>query len=191
MNTTASALSSLIAFAALSMAGTSTAAEPLNIEDVETMSATVDAIDVEKRLVSLRGPEGTGTYEVSPDVRNLAQVEVGDTLVVRYYRSMAAEIKPKGASTTLNAVDKSASGATAQPGSKPGGLVRSTVTTTVTIQSVDKKNKSVMFSGPDGLVRSVTAQRPEGQKFVSTLKKGDQVEMTYTEALAVSIETAE
>jgi hypothetical protein len=123
-------------------------------------------------------------------VRNLPQVKVGDKLVVRYYRSMAAEIKPKGTSTTLNSVDKAAGAAAAKPGAKPGAMVGSTVKTTVVIQSVDKKNNSVMFSGGDGLVRSVTAQRPEGQKFVGTLKKGDEVEITYTEALAVNIEAA-
>jgi hypothetical protein len=87
-------------------------------------------------------------------------------------------------------VDTDVAAAAAAPGAKPGGVVGRTVTTTVVIQSVDKKNHSVMFSGPDSLVRSVTVERPEGQKFIATLKKGGQVEISYTEALAMSIESA-
>jgi hypothetical protein len=165
--------------------------KPLNIENLETMSATVTAIDVPKRMVSLRGTEGrTATFEVSPDVRNLPQVKIGDNLVVRYYQSMAAEIRAKDTSPTLNTVDKTASAAAAAPGAKPGAVVGATVTTTVTVESVDKQNNTIMFSGADNLVRRVPVKRPEAQKFISTLKQGDQVEITYTEALAVSIEKA-
>jgi hypothetical protein len=163
--------------------------KPLNIQDLQTMSATVEALDVATRMVTLRGTEGRSTtLQVSPDVRNLPQVRVGDKLVVQYYQSMDAEVKPKGTSKTLNVVDKTASAAHAAPGAKPGAMVGNTATTTVVIQSVDKKNHSIMFSGADGLVRSLPIKRPEAQKFVATLKQGDQVEVTYTEALAVNIE---
>jgi hypothetical protein len=88
----------------------------------------------------------------------------------------------------LDNVDSAQAAARAAPGAKPGAVLGSKHTTTVIIQGVDKKNHSVMFSGPDGLVRSVQVKRPEAQKFIGTLKQGDQVELTYTEALAVSVE---
>jgi Cu/Ag efflux protein CusF len=189
MNLKAPLLASLVTLVALTANLESKAAEPLNIENLQTMSATVEAIDLDKRMVSLRGTEGrTATFEVAPDVRNLPQVKVGDKLVVHYYQSMAAEIKAKGTSKTLGTVDQAAGAAHAAPGAKPGAVVGSTVTTTVVIQSVDKTNHSVMFKGSDGLVRSVPVKRPEGQKFIATLKQGDEVEITYTEALAVNIE---
>ena len=46
------------------------------------------------------------------------------------------------------------------------------------------------FTGPGGLVRTVEVKDPNAQKFISKLKKGDHVELTYSEALAVSVEPA-
>jgi hypothetical protein len=164
-------------------------AEPVEVENMETISATVTAVDAKKRLVSLAGPEGrTATIHVPADVRNLDQVKVGDKLVVRYYESMGAALAPKG-TIPLNAV-QDVGAARAAPGDKPGAVIGTATTTTVTIQSVDKKNHSVTFSGPDGLVRNVPVKDPKAQAFVATLKKGDQVDLTYTEALAVSVEAA-
>lgn len=192
MNFKVSILAGFAAMAGLAACAGPKATEPLAMESIETISATVESIDVQKRLVSLRGPEGrSATLEVSPEVRNLEQVKVGDKLVVRYYESLAAEIKPKGTSTTLNDVAQSSAGVRAAAGAKPGAMVGSVVATTVVIQAVDKKNNMVMFSGPDGLVRNVEVKKPEAQAFAATLKKGDEVELTFTEALAVSIEAVE
>ena len=185
-------LASLAAIVGLAGCGESKPPAPASVENLQTLSATVEAIDVDNRLVSLKGPEGQiATIEVSPEVRNLEQVKVGDKLNVKYRESLAAAITPKGTSPTLGDVDQSASAVRAAPGDKPGGAAGREVTTTIVIQSVDAKNHSVTFSGPDGLVRSVQAQKPEMQKFVETLKQGDEVELKYTEALAVSVEAAQ
>ena len=36
------------------------------------------------------------------------------------------------------------------------------------------------------MTRTVDVKDPKAQKFIGTLKKGDEVELTYTEALAVT-----
>jgi hypothetical protein len=163
-----------------------------NSESVESVTATVIAVDVAKRLIELRGPQGrTETFEVSDEVRNLPQVKVGDNLVVRYYASINAEIRPKGApAPVLSDVGQSVGAARAPEGAKPAVAVGNVVSQTVVIQSVDNKTHTVMFSGPDGLVRNVQVQNPDAQKFIATLKKGDQVDVTFGEALAVSVEAA-
>jgi hypothetical protein len=61
------------------------------------------------------------------------------------------------------------------------------VTAGVTIESVDTSFDTVTFRRPDGLVRTVAIQSPEGRKFIRTLKPGDEVEITYTEAVAVEV----
>jgi hypothetical protein len=185
-------LAGIGAIVGLAGCGKSQPPEPAKVENLTTLSATVEAIDVNNRLVALRGPEGNvATIEVSPEVRNLEQVKVGDKLNVKYRESLAAAIMPKGTSPTLNDVDQSATAARAAPGAMPGAAVGREVTTTVVIQSVDAKNHRVTFSGPDGLVRSVQAQKPEMQTFVQSLKQGDEVELKYNEALAVSVEPAQ
>jgi hypothetical protein len=192
MKSQLSMLVGLAAIVGLAGCGESKPPETASVENLQTLSATVEAIDVDNRLVSLRGTEGQiATVEVSPEVRNLEQVKVGDKLNVKYRESLAAAITPKGTSPTLNDVDQSATSARAAPGAKPAGALGREVTTTIVIQSVDAKNHRVTFSGPDGLVRSVQAEKPEMQTFVESLKQGDEVELKYTEALAVSVEAAQ
>jgi hypothetical protein len=163
--------------------------EPVKVENTESISATVESIDLPKRLVSLRAPNGEkATVEVSPEVRNLEQVRAGDKVVVRYYEALAATFKKRGESTTIGRVDQKDAVARAEPGQKPGAAVGTAVSTTVVIEAVDRDRNTVSFTGPAGLLRTVNVVDPSAQKFISGLKKGDEVEITYTEALAISVE---
>ena len=187
---TSSSVLILVAISSLIGCAATKPADPVTVENVVAVSATVEAVDVKRRLLSLRAPDGKGsTIEVPAEVRNLAQVKVGDKLVVRYYESLGAAMKPKGTAAS-STVDQAAGLARAEPGAKPGAAIGSVSTTTVVIQSVDKKSHTVMFSGSDGFVRVVPVKDPAAQKFVETLKEGDEVELTYTEALAISVEAA-
>lgn len=184
----------LSAFAILTLLNACASAppEPASIESTQEVSATVQSIDVEKRLVTLRDKEGeTVTVQVSPEVRNLAQVKAGDQVVVRYYEALAAELRSRGdGSGTTQAPVSEAAVSRAAAGARPAGMVGKETSQTVRITSVDTKNHVVTFYASDGLTRSVPVQTPQGQEFISKLKPGDEVELTYTEALAVSVEPA-
>ena len=78
----------------------------------------------------------------------------------------------------------------AELGQKPAAQVAKTTNITVTITSVDTKSNLVNFSGPDGLVRSITVETPQAKEFIKQLKPGDTVVVTFTEAVAVSVEPA-
>ena len=60
----------------------------------------------------------------------------------------------------------------------------------VKITALDPATHTVSFTDPDGLAQTITVQDPEMQDFVETLKVGDDVAITYTEALAISVEPA-
>jgi len=161
----------------------------VKVENTQTLTATVTSIDLPKRLVTLKADNGNQTtVEVSPEVTNLPQVKAGDKVVVQYYQGLGAVFKKKGESTTVGKVDQTDAVARAAPGDKPGAAVGTTVTTTVVIEAVDKAKNQVSFTGPKGALRTVDVKDPAAQKFISQLKKGDQVELTYTEALAVSVQ---
>jgi hypothetical protein len=181
---------SALAILALLAACTSAPPDPASIESVEEVSATVQSIDVEKRLVTLRDKEGeTVTVQVSPEVRNLAQVKAGDQVVVRYYEALAAELRSRGdGSGSTAAPVRDTAMSRAAEGARPAALVGEETRQTVRITSVDKKNHIVSFYGSDGLSRAVPVRTPQGQEFIAKLKPGDEVELTYTEALAVSVE---
>ena len=153
---------------------------------VVTLTATVEAIDLAQRLVTLKGPKGkVVTIHVDERAKNLPQVQVGDEVVVKYYEAIALRVLAPGETTP----SASATGglATAQPGQKPAGVGAREVTVTVTVEAMNKKAGTVTFKGPEGNSVTVKAQDP---KNLDKVKVGDKVEITYTEALAISVEKA-
>lgn len=163
------------------------AKEPFLKQDVQEVSATVEAIDTENRLISLRGPAGPATILAGPEIKNFAQIHVGDQVKVKYTVALAAHIT-KSKETPTTTVDTASY--TAPTGSKPAAAVGATISSTVVIESVDTSFDTVTFKVPDGSSRTVAPASPEGKKYIRTLKKGDKVDITYTEALAISVEPA-
>ena len=58
----------------------------------------------------------------------------------------------------------------------------------VVITAVHPTINAVSFVGPNNLVRTVFPKNPEVQAFIRTLKVGDQVDVVYEQALAISVE---
>jgi len=57
------------------------------------MTARVDAVDAQKRLVTLTGPRGnTATLKVDDAVQNLDRLQKGDQVVVRYTEALALQV---------------------------------------------------------------------------------------------------
>jgi len=162
--------------------------EPVHVERTQTVSATVKSIDQQKRLVELTDGKESTTIQVPPEVRNLSQLKVGDQVVVSYHEGLAAEFKKKGESTTVGVLDTTTGTARNPEGGQPGAAVGNRVRTTVVIQGVDHSSNSVTFTGPSGMTRTVEVKDPKAQKFIGSLKQGDEVELTYTEALAVTVD---
>ena len=127
---------------------------------------------------------GSSVIAAGPEVKNFDQIKVGDKVKVAYKAAMAAKIS-KSKEDPKTTVDAAAY--TAPTGSMPAAAVGQTIKTTVQIESVDTSFETVSFKRPDGLVRTIAPASPEGKKFIRTLKKGDMVDVEYTEALAISV----
>ena len=106
-------------------------------------------------------------------------------MVVHYYQAIAAELAKPGQEASA-----SATAMRAPPGAKPGAELAQEVTAMVKITDLDVASHTVSFTNPDGLAQTITVQDPEMRDFVETLKVGDEVAVTYTEALALSVEPA-
>jgi hypothetical protein len=179
----------LSALAALIAGGAAAQPAPVTVEKTQTISATVASIDAQKRLVELRKGDDVRTVQVSDEVRNFDRIKVGDQVVATYYQGLAAEFKKKGEGTPIGAIDATTGTARMPKGSStPGAAVANKVTTTVVIEGVDRDTHSVTFVGPSGMTRTVDVKDPDAQKFISGLQKGDEVQLTYVEALAVTLE---
>lgn len=162
--------------------------EPVEVSAGTELQATVVAIDVNKRLIELEGPDGNRLVtQVGPDVRNLAQVEVGDTLTVRYQAGYALSMAEPGEA----GADMGAVVGRAAEGERPAGMVGTTTRSTVEILSVAEDGKSVSFRDSEGRVQSIDVHREDVQEFARRLEQGDLVDVQYADALTVSIEQTE
>ena len=138
------------------------------------MTATVQAIDLEKRLVTLKGPKGEKkTIAVGPEARNLPQLKVGDLVTVKYYESMAVEVIKPGDATGAG---QSSAIVRAKPGERPGGMATRTATVTATVTAIDKKKGTVTLKGPEGNLVTAKAEDP---KNLDKIKVGDELLITY------------
>ncbi len=174
----------LAVFGIITTLGCAATKEPFQREDTVEATATIEAIDPESRLLVIHAPGGIATVEAGPEVRNFDQIRVGDKVKVTYTAAVAAAITKSKAKPTET---YDAAAIAAPIGAKPAAAVGQTITTTVQIESVDTSFDVVSFRRPDGFVRSIAVSSPEAKKFIRTLKKGDMVDVAYTEALAISV----
>ena len=150
-------------------------------------TATVEAVDQATRMVTLKGPKGNSvTFKAGDQVRNLAQVKVGDEVKFAYYESLAVRVLKTG--EAFPTASESTAVARAQKGEKPAGVVGKEVTANATITAIDKAAKTATLKGEDGKSVTVTPRDP---KNLEKVKVGDRLVITYTEAVAVSVEKAE
>ena len=150
------------------------------------LTVQVVAIDRPTRTVRLKGPEGKVADVVAGDeVRNFDQIRVGDRVVVRYVEALSLELRR----TTAGGPDITATAAAtrAEPGKRPGGAAAAQVTAVADVLAVDPANMIITLQGPRGNIVDLRVQNPDHFKVV---KVGDRVDVTYTEALALSVEPA-
>ena len=151
--------------------------------ELVTVSARVQSIDKQKRLVVLKGPEGNEFAVVAgPEVRNFDQIKVGDQVVVRHYEALTLQLI-KGSSGIRERVE---SGTTtrAAPGERPAAGTASEVRVIADVLAVDTKKQTVRLRGPH---RTVDLKVRDPNQ-LALVKVGDQVEATFTEAMAISVE---
>ncbi len=157
-------------------------------KETKTVKATVKAIDQATRHVTLTTPDGKDhEYVVGPQARNLAQVKVGDEVIVQYQEALAVDVteadptKPLPGPTEAVATDRS------EPGQKPEGVIARTVTLNGTVEAIDLQKKTAVIKGSGGNTVEVKMEHPERWEKV---KVGDTVTARYSEALALSVQPA-
>jgi hypothetical protein len=164
---------------------------PKSVSRSETIeaSAIVEAIDYSTREVVLRDAQGRQTLvKAGPEVRNLAQVKKGDRVVVRFTEGFAAQVVKPG--TGVTGVQAETSATRAAPGERPAATVGEQIRTTVKVYDVDPYANTIEVTGPRGYNRRLKVKDPQAIAFIRGLKKGDEVEVTFSEALAISVEPA-
>ncbi|HET7766124.1 MAG TPA: hypothetical protein VFK92_13635 [Burkholderiales bacterium] len=168
--------------------GTVVASEPGKAAAVRAVKITaqVVALDKASRTVTLKGPKGNVVDVVAgDDVKNFDQVKVGDFVVVNFVQSLSLELQK--AKSAPGGISEQSAAVTAKPGERPAAAAAHQVTAIAKVTAVNKKAKTITLKGPRGNSVVLDVQNPDQFKVV---KVGDEVLVTYTEAVAISVEPA-
>jgi hypothetical protein len=153
-------------------------------EDMVQVSAVVESIDHDTRMVTLRDSDGRlVTFRVDEAVRNLPQVSRGDRVDATYYRSLAIDLHKKGQATP--SVSSSSGASRAAVGATPGAAGGETIKMVATIRALDRKNQTATLESPNGELMTIAVRNPA---HFDVAEVGDLVEINYTEAIAISVE---
>jgi hypothetical protein len=166
--------------------------EGINTASLIEVVATVTAIDMEKRLVTIEGPDGDSiVVKASEKVKNLSQVEVGDKVIIKYFKSVTADIVKLGKDEMLG-TEVIGAKASAPLGEKPAGAGVVEMTRRVEVVFVDPIQKYISVRDPDRGLRKVSLKEsPDLQHYLNELKKGDVIQVRYTDAMAIEVVPAD
>ncbi|MEX3633903.1 hypothetical protein [Paraburkholderia sp. BR14320] len=146
-------------------------------------TSTVVGIEPETRTVLLKDPKGKVVQVVvGEEARNFDQIKVGDVVKAEYSQALTLMLKKGNAPLTANetqTLDRAPAGA------KPGGSASRQVTIMANVIAVDRQSGVVTLKGPQGNMVDLVVQDPEQLK---RIKKGDQMQAVYTEAVAIAVE---
>jgi hypothetical protein len=149
------------------------------------ITATITAIDKATRDVTLKGPKGNElTITAGPDVKNFDKLKVGDQVDVKYVEALTLQLVKGGGQKVARTEQKDAVGAKA--GAQPGGAIGRQVTIVADVVGLDPATQTVTLKGPQRTVDMVVSDAEQFKR----IAKGDQVEATYTQALAMAVEPA-
>ena len=147
--------------------------------------ATVVALDKATRTITIKGPQGNSVDVIAGDeVKNFDQIRVGDRVTVKYVEALSLELRK---TRSKEAPSATAAAAGAKPGERPAGAVGAEIRALADVVKVDQKNSIISLKGPRGNVIDLRVQNPDHFKVV---KKGDQVEVVYTQAVALAVTPA-
>ena len=164
--------------------GTAMDSQPgrVGVAQAVDVTATISALDAAKREITLKGPDGKDvTMVAGPEVKNFSQLKVGDKVDIQYVEALVLELK-KGGGLPVARTEKE-SMTSAKPGETPAAKGARKVTVVGDVIALDAATQTVTLKGPQ---RTANLKVRDKKQF-DLISKGDQIEATYTEALAVAV----
>jgi hypothetical protein len=144
-------------------------------------SATVEKIDKSAGTLTLKGADGrTFDVKAGPNV-DMDRLNMGDRVNVTYFDETAVSFRkhtegaptaPKVATTTV----------------LRGGVAAQQASLTAKIDSVNVDKKTITFKGSEGKTHTIKVEDPALQAQLGKIRPGDNMDVTYTQAVALSVE---
>ncbi|MFB0594211.1 hypothetical protein ACETWN_10575 [Aeromonas hydrophila] len=175
-------LSTCLAQAAEVAAEVTTAPGKANLVEAVSAQATVTAIDMASRKVSLKNAAGEAFDIVAGEqVTNLANLKVGDTVALRYLQMLDLELLKGTAGVRKRVVEVAAD--KAEAGEKPGAGIGKKVTLYGDVIAVDKGQQTITVKGVD---HTLVLKVHNPAQF-ALIAKGDQIKAVQTQAVGIGI----
>lgn len=186
------ALSVLITFLALSTSAwageSSMDSEKPHLFTSQTalVTAMVESINHETREVTLKRADGEIiNFVAGEEARNLDQVNVGDTVVAELTQTLSIEVMD--AQGAAPAEGEMTGMVRSGKGEMPGLAAMSSQVVTASVVDINLEMNTFKLKDSDGEIKEYQARDPENLKRAEV---GDLVVITYTEAVALSVEKA-
>ncbi|POF63264.1 preprotein translocase subunit YajC [Novacetimonas maltaceti] len=159
-------------------------ADPSIIVGNQVSSATVETVDHEAGTVLLRDHTGDlVTVRIPPEARNVPHLQAGDKINIRFFKTMAVSIVPPGTQPPESTVTS----ARGYAGLHPHGMLVSNRRERVHVLAVDPAQHLITFDDADQITRTEVVQEKAMQDFLNTVKVGDTVDVTVTDAVSFEV----
>jgi Cu/Ag efflux protein CusF len=152
--------------------------------NVTTVTGTIEALSPTTREVTVKIDGELHTFAVKSDVKRFSELKVGDKLTASYYEAVVMDVRKPGAA----APQPAAGGETVRvpgQGVRPSGALAQQQVASVQVKSIDTKTPAITVLTDDARILTMKVKHPERLKSV---KVGDKIDVTYTEALIVNID---
>lgn len=146
-----------------------------------TEEGTVIAVDKKSRNVTIVAEGDTVEFNCGPEVKNFAQIAVGNIVKAKYTETLTIHVEEAGAP----GITAETTTSEAKMGDMPKGTVTDKVEVSATITAINKEAGTVTLKGMKGNEFEI---EPRVKENLDKVKVGQLVVFTYTEVAAVSVE---
>jgi hypothetical protein len=148
-------------------------------------SATITKIDKENKTLTLKDKAGDSFDVTAQNMPKFDKLKVGDRVHATYRREIALSRWQKGQPTGPSEKQK-----VSGRGEEPGGTMTREIMTTAKVTKVDTKNSILELKDSRGKTHDIKVEDPALQSKLGKLKKGDRLNVQYTQTVAVSVSPA-
>lgn len=150
--------------------------------DVTGWTATVKSVDYAKKTVVLEKDGKTATVNASY-AKRLDEIKPGDIVKVAHIEELAIYVR-KAEAGPLAAEARTVELAPKTQG--PGGIMTETRQVVANVEAIDYAKRTITLQRPDGSAK--TFKVSDAVEKFDKIRKGDQVVLEHTEAIAIAVE---
>jgi hypothetical protein len=156
--------------------------------EVVVLSATVDSVDVKKRIVVLKDANGNlAQMNVSKSINDLDKVKKGDVFLVEHAQAVAVGLTAAGKDQKPGVSGVRSVVVAGKGSAKPFEETTDTIYATVKISTIDQKTRIVTFTMPNGEKQKVKVD--PAVLGLEKFKAGDDVMVEFVDDTAIGFVT--